>query len=165
VLPFTNLRADTATDFLGYALADEIIGRLGRIEGLILRPSSAVRRYHGQVIDVQEVASALGVDLLLTGTYLRDGETLRVNLELVNAATGEPEWRESVETPYESVFRLQDMVAERVAGRVGMDWTPADRCARTHGGGRSIPWHTTSTCGRSDIRSSRRTATARPTSC
>jgi eukaryotic-like serine/threonine-protein kinase len=125
VLPFTNLRADTATDFLGYALADEIIGRLGRIEGLILRPSSAVRRYHGQVIDVQEVAAALGVDLLLTGTYLREGETLRVNLELVNAASEEPQWREAIDMPYESVFRLQDVVAQRVARRVGLEWSPA----------------------------------------
>jgi eukaryotic-like serine/threonine-protein kinase len=127
VLPFTNLRADTATDFLGYALADEIIGRLGRIEGLILRPSAAVRRYHGQVIEVQEAADALGVDFLLTGTYLREGETLRINLELVNAVTGDPEWRESVETPYESVFRLQDLVAQRVSRRVGLDWTQGDR--------------------------------------
>jgi eukaryotic-like serine/threonine-protein kinase len=127
VLPFDNLRADTATDFLGYALADEIIGTLGRIDGLILRPSSAVRRYHGQVIDVQEVAAALGIDLLLTGTYLKDGETLRVNLELVNAAAGQSEWREAIETPYESVFRLQDVVAQRVARRVGLDWTPVAR--------------------------------------
>jgi eukaryotic-like serine/threonine-protein kinase len=127
VLPFANLRADTATDFLGYALADEIIGRLGRLDGLILRPSSAVRRYHGQVTDVQEVADALGVEFLLTGTYLRDGETLRVNLELVNAATGEPEWQEPIETPYASVFRLQDVVAERVASRVGVEWHPEAR--------------------------------------
>jgi TolB-like protein/Tfp pilus assembly protein PilF len=127
VLPFTNLRADTATDFLGYALADEIIGTLGRIEGLIVRPSTTVRRYHGQVIDVQEVAGALGVGLLLTGTYLREGETLRLNLELVNAATGEPEWRDAIETDYAGVFSLQDMVARRVAGRVGLDWTTAAR--------------------------------------
>jgi eukaryotic-like serine/threonine-protein kinase len=124
VLPFANLRADTATDFLGYALADEIIGRLGRIDGLILRPSSAVRRYHGQVIDVQEVAGALGVDLLLTGTYLRDGAALRVNLEMVNTATGEPQWQEPIETDYESVFRLQDMVAQRVVQRLDLGSTP-----------------------------------------
>jgi adenylate cyclase len=127
VLPFANLRADTATDFLGYALADEIIGRLGLIEGLIVRPSSAVRRFHGQVIDVREVADALGVDVLLTGTYLQDGETLRLKLEMVNPAIGEPEWREAIETPYAGVFRLQDMVAQRVARRVGLEWTPADR--------------------------------------
>jgi eukaryotic-like serine/threonine-protein kinase len=127
VLPFSNLRADTATDFLGYALTDEVIGRLGRVEGLIVRPSSAVRRYHGQVIDVGEVAAALGVDLLLTGTYLRDGETLRVNLELVNPATGDTQWREAIETDYENVFRLQDVVAERVANRVGLEWRQAAR--------------------------------------
>jgi eukaryotic-like serine/threonine-protein kinase len=164
VLPFANLRADTATDFLGYALADEIIGRLGRIDGLILRPSSAVRRYHGQVIDVQEVADALGVEFLLTGTYLRDGETLRVNLELVNAATGEPEWREAIETPYESVFRLQDVVAQRVARRVGLEWTRKPGGARTRPSP-SIPRHTTCTSARSGTRSSPRRATAPHTRC
>jgi eukaryotic-like serine/threonine-protein kinase len=127
VLPFTNLRADTATDFLGYALADEVIGRLGRIDGLILRPSGVVRRYHGRPFDVQEVADELGVDLVLTGTYLHEGDTLRVNLELVNPATGEREWREAIDMPYESVFRLQDVVAQRVARRIGLEWPPASR--------------------------------------
>jgi eukaryotic-like serine/threonine-protein kinase len=130
VLPFASLRADTATDYLGYALADEIIIRLSRIDGLILRPSSAVRRYHGQVIDVQDVAGALAVDYLLTGTYLTDGETLRINLEMVNASTGESEWREAIETAYGSVFHLQDVIAQRVARRTGLDWTRFAR-ART----------------------------------
>jgi TolB-like protein len=127
VLPLASLRADTATDYLGYALADEIIIRLSRIDGLILRSSSAVRSYHGQVIDVQDVAVALGVDYLLTGTYLTDGETLRINLEMVNASTGESEWREAIETAYESVFHLQDVVAQRVAHRTGLDWTRGAR--------------------------------------
>jgi TolB-like protein/Tfp pilus assembly protein PilF len=129
VLPFASLREDTATTYLGYALADQIIDRLSRIDGLILRPFSAVRRYHGQAIDVQEVTGALGVGWLLIGTYFTDGATLRVNLELVNAATGEAEWREAVETAYGDVFRLQDTIAERVARRMGLERKPGARGA------------------------------------
>jgi serine/threonine protein kinase len=45
VLPFRNLRPDPETDFLGFSLADAIITKLGYVNALTVRPSSAIERF------------------------------------------------------------------------------------------------------------------------
>jgi serine/threonine-protein kinase len=51
VLPLANLRSDPQTDFLGFALADQIIGNLAYVKTLIVRPSNAIRRYQTETPD------------------------------------------------------------------------------------------------------------------
>ena len=55
ILPFSNIRPDNETDFLGYALSDEIINRLGYLKTLIVRPATAVRQYRGQEVSPEKV--------------------------------------------------------------------------------------------------------------
>ena len=50
ILPFSNIRPDNETDFLGYALSDEIINRLGFLKSLVVRPATAVRQYRGREV-------------------------------------------------------------------------------------------------------------------
>ena len=116
MLPFTNLRQDSETDFLGYALADQVISRLEYLSNVLVRPSSAVRAYQDRTILPGVVAEELQVDYLLTGNYLKEGDWLRLNLELVHARSNESIWREPIEVRYENVFALQDLVAEKVTG-------------------------------------------------
>lgn len=127
VMPLVNLRVDTATDYLGYALADEIISRIGQFDGLVLRPSSIIRKYQGQTIDPREVGEALSVDYVLMGSYIEESDTLRVNIEMVNVHTGASEWREPIEMPYGNIFRLQDLVTHYVARRLELDLSPQAR--------------------------------------
>ena len=80
VLPFSGLRPDPETDYLGFALADQVIGSLAYIKTLLIKPSSAVRKYQGQAVDQGAAARDLNVDYLLTGFYLKEAETVRLNL-------------------------------------------------------------------------------------
>ena len=84
VLPFRNLRPDPQTDFLGFSLADAIITKLGYVKELTVRPSSSVDKYRNQAVDPQAAAAELHVDSLLTGNYIRDGDDLRINAQLVD---------------------------------------------------------------------------------
>ena len=84
ILPFSNIRPDDETDFLGYALSDEIINRLGFLKSLIVRPATAVRQYRGKEVSPEKVGQELDVSLILTGSYLRDKNRLRLNTELMN---------------------------------------------------------------------------------
>jgi serine/threonine protein kinase len=114
VLPFSGLKPDPETDFLGFALADQVIGSLAYIKSLLIKPSSAVRKYQGQAIDQAAAARDLKVDYLLTGYYLKEADTVRLNLELVRTGTDEMVWRDSIEVQYDNVFQLQDIVSEKV---------------------------------------------------
>ena len=114
VLPFSGLRPDPETDYLGFALADQVIGSLAYIKSLLIKPSSAVRKYQGQTIDQAASARDLKVDYLLTGYYLKEADTVRLNLELVRTATDEMVWREAIQVQFDNVFHLQDIVSEKV---------------------------------------------------
>jgi len=114
VLPFSNLRNDPETDFLGYALADQIIGALTYVKEIQVRPSSSVRKYQKQLFDISATAKELGVNYLLTGSYLKEANDIRLNVELVNTQSYETIWRESIQVHYENAFKLQDIVSEKV---------------------------------------------------
>ena len=111
ILPFSNIRPDNETDFLGYALSDEIINRLGYLKSLIVRPATAVRQYRGQEVSPEKVGEELEVNLILTGSYLRNQDRLRLNTELMNINTKELIWQKSMTVNYDDIFAIQDSVA------------------------------------------------------
>ena len=69
VLPFLNIRNDEESNYLGFAVADRIIGSLSYIKNILVRPSSAIRSYQNQSIDIKVAANELNVDFILTGNY------------------------------------------------------------------------------------------------
>jgi serine/threonine-protein kinase len=126
VLPLTNLRSDPQTDFLGFALADQIIGNLAYVKTLLVRPASAIRKYQSAAVDLATAARELNVDLLLTGNYLKEADVIRLSLELVDIRTNDILWREAMQERYENAFKLQDTVARRVADGLRVHFSPEE---------------------------------------
>jgi serine/threonine-protein kinase len=127
VLPFSNLRPDPQTDFLGYALADQVIGALTYVRNLGVRPASSVRKYQHGNYELAQVRSELGATHAVAGNYLQEGGTMRLTVELVDLASGETVWREPIEVAYRDVFELQDEVAKRLLARLEISFTAAER--------------------------------------
>lgn len=115
VLPFHNIKDDPQTNFLGFALADQIIGSLAYVNNLVVRPSSAVRQFEHQSIPPEKAGHQLHVDFILDGNYLKNADLIRLNLELVNVHTNEIVWRNDFDVQYENAFKLQDLVSQKVA--------------------------------------------------
>ena len=127
VLPFINIRRDPQTDFLGFALADQIIGSLSYLQNILVRPSNSIRRYQDHTLDRQTVGSDLQVDIILTGNYLKEANTIRLNIELVDVDANEILWREPIEVEYENAFALQDIVSEKVIERLKLQFSQDER--------------------------------------
>ena len=127
ILPFVNLKSDPETDFLGYALADQIIGALAYVRNISVRPSSAVRKYQNEVPDIATVGHELQVDYVLTGNYLKQENLVRLNVELVNVNTNELVWREPIEVKYENAFTLQDIVSKKVLDGLQLQFTSTEQ--------------------------------------
>jgi DNA-binding winged helix-turn-helix (wHTH) protein/TolB-like protein len=126
VLPFRNLGWDKSVDFLSRSLADEVITKLNYISALTVRPSAYVQKYANQEIDPGQVARELKVDKLLTGAFIKDGDELRINLQLVDVATNQALWIESLDLKYEKLMTVQDRVAQAVVRRMSVSLTPAE---------------------------------------
>jgi TolB-like protein/Tfp pilus assembly protein PilF len=114
VLPFSDLKNDPEMGFLGFALADQIISSLSYIKNILVRPSSAIRKYQNQTVDAPTAGKELQVDYILTGYFLKEEAIVRLNVEMVKTQSNEMVWREAIEVKYENAFKLQDIVSERV---------------------------------------------------
>lgn len=114
VLPFLNTKPNEETNYLGFAIADQIIGSLVYLNHITVRPSSSVRQFENQTIDPNEVGKKLNVDYILIGNYLKENDVIRLNIELVNIKTNNIVWREPIEVNFQSVFELQDIVSKKV---------------------------------------------------
>jgi tetratricopeptide (TPR) repeat protein len=97
------------------------------VKNILTRPSSSVRQYQDKEVDVQTVGNALKVDFIVIGHYLKEGDVVRLNIELVNVHSNEMIWREPIQVRYENVFELQDIVTERVMDRLQTQFLQDER--------------------------------------
>ncbi len=115
VLPFANTRPDDDTDFLGFALANQIIGDLTNLDKFTIRPAGSIRKYVDQIIDPLLVGKELQAHYVLNGNYLKEDNVIRLNVELIEVSNNKLVWRESMQVDYFNTFALQDRVAQKVA--------------------------------------------------
>jgi DNA-binding winged helix-turn-helix (wHTH) protein/TolB-like protein len=114
ILPLRNLRQNPNDDFLGFSLADAVITKLGPISSLTVRPSSAIEKYKGQTIDPRKVAADLNVDTLLTGTFIHDGDDLRITYQLIDGKTEKILGKDMINLKYENLLAVQDDVTQQI---------------------------------------------------
>jgi DNA-binding winged helix-turn-helix (wHTH) protein/TolB-like protein len=126
ILPLHNLRQTPNDDFLGFSLADAVITKLDYISSLVVRPSSAVEKYRDQVIDIQRVGSELNVDTLLTGSYIRDHDNLRINYQLIDVKTDKLLGKGSIDLKYDDLLRVQDNVAQKIVQELRLNLLPSE---------------------------------------
>ncbi|MBX7222890.1 MAG: protein kinase [Blastocatellia bacterium] len=129
ILPFHNLKPDPETNFLGFSLADAVITKLGYVRELTVRPSSAVDRYRNQMADPQKVGTELSVNTVLTGSYLKDGNDLRITAQLVDVEKNSILWRDTLDLKYEKLLTVQDRVAEEIVKGLKLNLSPTETAA------------------------------------
>jgi len=126
ILPLQNLKRDPANDFLGFSLADAVITKLDYVSSLTVRPSTAVEKYRNQVIDIQKVAADLSVDTLLTGSFIRDGDDLRITYQLIDAKAEKIMGRGTIDLKYDKLLRVQDNVAQQIINGLQLNLSPSE---------------------------------------
>jgi len=123
ILPLTNSGKDVTVDFLGFALADQIIGKLLYNSELRVTPSTFVRKYSQSNLAPTVIGKELNVQYILSGNYLTQDSLIRFNFELVNIHTKELIWREAQELQYGDVFQIQDSIANILAQKLDLGLT------------------------------------------
>ena len=127
VLPFSNSKPDSKTDYFGFAIADQIIGDLAYLKNITVRPSSSIRKYEKQVIDSKTAAEELNVAFILAGNFLMEGNIIRLNVELVEVNVNKMIWRDQIEVEFKNAFDLQDIVAKKVAESVNAEFSKQEK--------------------------------------
>jgi DNA-binding winged helix-turn-helix (wHTH) protein/TolB-like protein len=132
VLPLINLKPDGETDFLSFSLADAITSRLGNLRDLSVQASSSVYKYSNQYPEPQQVARELNVDMILTGSYLKEADELRVSSQMVDGKTGRILWQNNFDLKYDSLLKLQEDVEQQVTSEMGISMAGGKAALNRH---------------------------------
>ena len=126
ILPLQNHGQDSNSDFLGLSLADVLITKLAYVNSLSIRPSAAIEKYRGTTIDLQKVAAELKVDTLLTGSFIRDGDNLRITYQLVDAKTEKILGQGMIDLKYDNLLTVQDKVTSQLISELQLTLSPTE---------------------------------------
>lgn len=129
VLPLKSL--DAGDNYLGLGIADATINRVSQTGRLIVRPTSAVRRYLKEDTDALTAAKQLGVDSVLEGSFQRADDRLRVSVNLLRSRDGTSLWSDSFDIRMADIFTIQDTVAQQVASRLRLQLDPSQQAQLT----------------------------------
>ncbi|MFN2603746.1 MAG: protein kinase [Gemmatimonadaceae bacterium] len=114
VLPLANVNADPANEYLSDGFSDEIMGALGKVPGLRVASRTSAFAFKGKLLDAREIGKRLNVTTLLEGSMRRDGDQLRVNVQLTNVADNLALWTGKYRLRMKDVFSVQDSISQSV---------------------------------------------------
>ena len=127
VLPLRNLSEDPEQEYFSDGLTEELIAQLGRLQpkqlGVIARTSAM--RYKGSDKPIAEIARELGVGYVLEGSARREGQRVRIALELIEAGSQTQLWADTFERELSGILAVQNEVAEQVASALALTLMPA----------------------------------------
>jgi adenylate cyclase len=114
VLPFVNFSGDPQQEYLSDGITEDIITELSRFSELVVIARNSTFQYKGRAVDVRQIGWELGVRYVLQGSIRRDGDRVRINAQLIDAATGAHRWAERYDRELSDVFAVQDEVARTI---------------------------------------------------
>jgi TolB-like protein/DNA-binding winged helix-turn-helix (wHTH) protein/Flp pilus assembly protein TadD len=118
VLPLKNLSGDSAQEYFADGMTEEVIGRLSMIRGLRVISRTSVMQFKDTRLSAPEIARKLGVDALVEGSVMREGNRIRVHAQLIRASADEHFWSESYDRELGDALTLESEVAQSIAQRV-----------------------------------------------
>jgi TolB-like protein/Tfp pilus assembly protein PilF len=118
VLPFENLSEEKANAYFADGMQDEILTRLSRIADLKVISRTSTQHYKSAPENLREIARQLGVAHILEGSVQKSGDTVRVNVQLIKAASDSPLWAETFDRKLTDIFSVESEVAKAIADQL-----------------------------------------------
>jgi TolB-like protein len=115
VLPFANIGADPEQDYFVDGVTESLTTDLSRISGSFVIGRHTAYTLKGRAVDLKQVGRELNVRYVIAGSVQRGGNRLRVNVQLIDAETGNHLWAERFEEPIADLFDMQDEIVSRLA--------------------------------------------------
>ena len=115
VLPFANLGGDPEQDYFVDGVTESLTTDLSRISGSFVIARNTAFTFKGKAVDVKQIGRELNVRYAVEGSVQRGGNRLRVNVQLIDAETGNHLWAERFDKPLADLFDMQDEIVSRLA--------------------------------------------------
>ena len=131
MLPFQNLSAEGPHAYFAAGLHDELLTQLSKVGALKVISRTSVMGYEGTKTPLRQIARELGVGSVVEGSVQVVGDRLRVNVQLIDAATDAHLWAERYDRTLDDAFAIQSEVAQQIVAAVGGVLTSAEQGSLT----------------------------------
>tara|TARA_R110002167_G_scaffold124556_2_gene304051 strand:- start:105 stop:1718 length:1614 start_codon:yes stop_codon:yes gene_type:complete len=119
ILPF-KIASEGLDDYFCDGLTEDVISNLTHFRELRVIASGSSFHFKRRDIPLAEIASKLGADYIVDGSVRRDGERLRVAVQLIEAASGVSLWADRYDRQLEDIFAVQDAVTRMIVASLGV---------------------------------------------
>jgi TolB-like protein/Tfp pilus assembly protein PilF len=126
VLPFANMGGDPEQDYFVDGVTENLTTDLSRINGAFVIARNTAFTFKGKAIDVKKLGRELNIRYVLEGSVQRSANRLRVNVQLIDAETGNHLWAERFYKPVADLFDMQDEIVSRLANALDAELIAAE---------------------------------------
>lgn len=127
VLPFRNLNLDPQTEYLSDGITDSIINNLSPLSQIRVMARGTVFSYKNKEVDPRQVGKDLGVDGVVTGRLLQQGDRLRVTVNLIDARNGTVLWAQQQDRRLEDMLSMQSEISREISNQLQLKLTKKDQ--------------------------------------
>jgi TolB-like protein/Tfp pilus assembly protein PilF len=125
VLPFANLGGDPKQQYFSDGITEELTNALGQNTGLRVIAWDTASKFRDSKQSATDIGKALDVASVLTGKIERQGDNVRVIVELVNAANGYQLWSNHYDDQLANIFQVQDKISGAIAAALKVKFADA----------------------------------------
>ncbi len=118
VLPFENLSHDPDNAYFADGIQEEILTRLAKIADLKVISRTSTQQYQSKPGNLHEIAKQLGVANILEGSVQKAGDSVRVNVQLIQAASDSHLWADTYDRKLIDIFGVESEVAKAIAAQL-----------------------------------------------
>ena len=128
VLPFDNRSRNVDDEYFTEGIHDDLLTNLARIASLKVISRTSVNQYKETEKTIPQIAEELGVATVMEGAVQRSGNTVRINVQLIDAETDEHLWAEIFdrELTTENLFTIQSEISQRIANALEATLSPEE---------------------------------------
>ncbi|QIG98811.1 MULTISPECIES: adenylate/guanylate cyclase domain-containing protein [unclassified Bradyrhizobium] len=126
VLPFANIGGNPEQDYFVDGVTESLTTDLSRINGALVIARNTAFTFKNKAVPVKQIGQELNVRYVLEGSMQRSGNRLRVNVQLIDAETGNHLWAERFDKPEADLFDMQDEIVSRLANTLDIELVEAE---------------------------------------
>jgi adenylate cyclase len=123
VLPFANLSNDPEQGYFADGITEDLTTDLSRLANMFVISRNTAFTYRNKAVDTKQIGRELGVRYVLEGSVRRSGSQLRINAQLIDAATDAHLWTERFDRDTGDLFALQNEITSRIAIALNVELT------------------------------------------
>jgi TolB-like protein/Tfp pilus assembly protein PilF len=118
VLAFNNMSGEGSQDYFSDGISEDLITALSKLRWFFVVARNSSFSYRGRAVPMRQLADELGVDYVVEGSVRKDGNRVRITVQLIDITTGSHVWAERYDRELADVFAVQDEITEAIVAAI-----------------------------------------------